>query len=591
MSVSGKTLSHVLRMTILTLVILVGTAGQSDCWAQYSVKAQFDVKVPMRDGTMLSCDIYRPDTTGKFPVLLQRTPYGNYGPEQGYRYASKGYVVVMQDVRGKNDSDGKFNPFVNEITDGYDSQQWCGTQSWSNGKVGTYGGSYVGATQWLPARMANEHLSCMFTVVAASDYYRHWIYSGGVFAHSFNTMWGALSVSARVGQNMAAEPLDWDAVFNTLPMKNIPEALGRNVPWFGDWLAHPLYDEYWQKLSITPTYDKISVPVFHIGGWYDIFLEGTLENFAGMTARGATEKARAGQRLIIGPWFHGSTGSRKSGQVDFGAEAELDSDGLQLRWFDHWLKGEDNGVADEKPVKLFVMGENRWREFETWPPATAREQEFFLHADIAANSLLGDGRLDNKAPVGGENVDSYRYDPSDPVPTLGGNDCCRETIVTEGPYDQRLLELRHDVLVYTSEPLESELVVTGAVKMVLWAASSAVNTDFCAKLVDVDPTGKAINITFGILRAPMRNGLDKWEELDPGKPYEMTIELRPTANTFLPGHRVRLEVTSSNFPRFARNLNTAGMMDRGKEEMIVADQQVFHDKKHPSRLILSVLPR
>ncbi len=580
-----------LRLTILTFILLAGAFSPDICWSQSRVKAQFDVKVPMRDGTLLSCDIYRPDTTGQFPVLLQRTPYGNFSPDLGYRYARKGYVVVMQDVRGKNDSDGKFHPFVNETTDGYDSQKWCGTQSWSNGKVGTFGGSYVGATQFLPARLANEHLGCMFAVVAASDYYRHWVYSGGAYALSVNTMWGALSVSARVGQNMSAEPLDWEEIFNTLPLKNIPDALGRNVPWYGEWLEHPLYDQYWQELSIARNYEKITVPAYHIGGWYDIFLEGTLENFAGITARGATEKARKGQRLIIGPWFHGTTGKRESGQVDFGAEAELDYDGLQQRWFDHWLKGEDNGVGDEKPVKLFVMGENKWREFDAWPPADAAEQEFFLHADKAANSLLGEGRLDSKAPGGKEIVDSYRYDPADPVPTLGGNDCCRETIVTQGPYDQQMLELRNDILVYTSEPLEQELVVTGPVKMVLWAASSAVNTDFCAKLVDVDPNGKALNITFGILRAPMRNGLDKWEELQPGKPYELTIELRPTANTFLPGHRIRLEVTSSNFPRFARNLNTTGMADGGKTEMIVANQQVFHDRKHPSRLVLSVLPR
>ncbi len=590
MRVSGKIISQAFLFAAFTFVLVVSVENRSSYAAQYRVKARFDVKVPMRDGTLLSCNIFRPDTAGKFPVLLQRSPYGSYSPDVGYRYAKKGYVVVMQDVRGKNNSDGKFYPFVNEIEDGYDTQQWCGTQSWSNGKVGTFGGSYVAATQWLPARLANEHLSCMFTVVAASDFYRHWIYSGGVFAHSFNTMWGALSVSARVGQSMDTQPLDWDAVFKTLPLENIPEALGRSVPWHGEWLNHPLYDDYWRELSFTHTYDKIPVPVFHVGGWYDIFIEGTLENFTGMQALGATEKARSGQRLIVGPWFHGSTGSRKSGQVDFGAEAELNIGQLQQRWFDYWLLGEDNGVAEEKPVKLFMMGENKWREFDSWPPAVAAPKEFFIHADQAANSFLGAGSLDRDAPAGSEHVDSYRYNPADPVPTLGGNDCCRETIVTEGPYDQRLLELRNDVLVYTSEPLEEALVVAGPVRMVLWAASSAVNTDFCAKLVDVDPTGKAINITFGILRAPMRNGLDKWEELEPGKPYEMTIELRPTANMFLPGHRVRLEVTSSNFPRFARNLNTAGKGYEGKEEMVIADQQVFHDKDHPSRLIMSVLP-
>jgi len=577
-------------MSILSLLCAISVAAAAEI-AQYKVRAEFDVKVPMRDGTLLSADIYRPDASGQFPVLLERTPYGNYDPDGGYSWARRGYVMVLMDVRGKCDSDGRFIPFVNEIEDGYDSQQWCGVQPWSNGKVGTLGGSYVGLTQWFPARLANEHLACMYTVVAASDLYRHWIYDGGAFALSFDSMWGALSIPARVGQDMNAQPLDWNALFGSLPLSKIPEALGRNVPWYAEWLAHPLYDDYWKKYSVSTTYDKIRVPAFSLGGWYDVFLKGTIENFCGMREKGATPEARSGSRLVIGPWFHGSTGGRKSGQVDSGPQGAFDETSSVARWCDYWLKGEKNGLDAEKPVRLFVMGENVWRDFDSWPPAGAVKTDFFLHAKKGANSLMGDGSLDGRPPAGKERPDSYRYDPSDPVPTLGGNDCCRETIVTAGPYDQRPVELRNDVLVYTSAPLDKDLTVIGPISVELWIASSASNTDFTAKLVDVDQSGKAINISSGILRAPLRNSLERWEELVPGQPTRLVIELTPTANTFQAGHCVRLEVSSSDFPRYDRNLNTPGPAFSGKTEYKIADQQVFHDKERSSRLILPVMPR
>lgn len=579
---------RVAAVCVLLAAVLFGAVTALYAGPRYEVKAVFDVKVPMRDGTLLSTDIYRPDGEGRWPVLLMRTPYNNFGPETGYWYAERGYAVVLQDVRGKYDSNGEFYPFEHEATDGYDTQAWCAEQPWSNGKLGTFGGSYVGATQWLPAPLAHESLTCMAPVVAASDFYRHWIYDGGVFALSFNTMWGALSISARVGQDMGAEPIDWDQLFRVLPLSEIPSMLGRRVPWYAEWLAHPLYDDYWKSRSVARTYEKIKAPAYNMGGWYDVFLEGTMENFAGMRTRGGSSQAREGSRLLIGPWFHGSFGSIESGQVNFGPEAALSSRDLQLEWFDYWLKGEDNGLADKPPVKLFVMGDNEWREFESWPPDSSTPVSYFFHSERGANSLLGDGRLDRMAPSGEEKVDSYIYDPSNPVPTLGGNDCCREAIVTEGPYDQRPVERRDDVLVYTSAELAKPMTVIGSVELKLHAASSAANTDFTAKLVDVYPDGRAINITGGILRAPQHQGLDTWNELTPGKRYEFTIHLRPTANTFLPGHRLRVEISSSNFPRYARNLNTPGAGIADKTEMVSASQQVFHSEGAASRIILPV---
>jgi len=580
-----------LSLLIFSLLLSLGIPAvlPADENGLYRVKAQFDVKVPMRDGVLLSSDIYRPDTSGAFPVILERTPYNNFNPDAGYYFAARGYAVVLQDVRGKCDSDGSFYPLVNEAQDGYDAQTWCGTQPWSSGKVGTMGGSYVGATQWLPAALGNPHLVCMFPYVAAGDYYDHWIYDGGAFALSFNTMWGALSISARVGQDMDAQPIDWDELLRCLPVKDIPGLLGRKVPWFADWLAHPLDDGYWKALCVARRYEQIKAPACNVGGWYDVFIKGTIGNFTGMRERGGTQAARGGQRLIVGPWFHTSPSRTELGEVDFGPRAAVNLRDIQLRWFDYWLKGESNGLDAEAPVRLFLMGENRWREFGSWPPRGAVTREFYFHSSKGANSLFGDGTLDTRQPSKKERVDTFRYDPADPAPTLGGNNCCRETIVTEGPYDQRPIERRDDVLVYSSEPLQEPLTTVGPVEVKLWAASSAVNTDFTAKLVDVHPSGRAINISSGILRAPLRNGFDTWQELEPGRPYEFTITLTPTAITFLAGHRIRVEISSSDFPRFDRNLNTPGANIAEKTGMVTADQQVFHDPGRPSCIRLPVL--
>jgi putative CocE/NonD family hydrolase len=428
----------------------------------------------------------------------------------------------------------------------------------------------------------------MSPVVASSDLYRNWIWDSGAYALSFNTMWGALSISARVGQDMGAEPIDWDQLFRVLPLREIPALMGRNVPWYSTWLDHPLYDDFWKEQSVHRQYEQIKAPAFNVGGWYDVFLNGTLENYAGMRERGGSQEAREGGRLVIGPWFHGSTGDSKSGQINFGAAAAYDEQGPGLAWFDYWLKGKQSDLLNAPPVHLFVMGENEWRDFENWPPEGTTPVSYYLHARKGANSLLGDGTLSTKEP-GKEVTDMFTYDPSNPVPTLGGNDCCRETIVTEGPYDQRPVERRDDVLVYSSSELSEPVTVIGPVEVKLWAASSAVNTDFTAKLVDVYPDGRAINITSGILRAPHRDGLDTWNELEPNKPYEFTIELRPTANTFLAGHMIRLEISSSNFPRYDRNLNTTGAEIADKTEMVVANQQVFHTKTMASRIILPVM--
>jgi putative CocE/NonD family hydrolase len=572
------------------IILAAGLGLAQSPKTQFTVKTAFDVRIPVRDGITVSADIYRPDTAAKFPVLLERTPYDNYGPKGAYFYASRGYVVVLVDVRGKYDSEGKFSPLVNEANDGYDVQDWCAKQAWSNGKLGTMGGSYVGFTQWIAAPLAHPALTCMAPVVAPSNLYRYWFYPGGAFALSLNTMWGAVAIYGRTDQSMEKEPLDWDATFRILPLGKIPEKIGRSgATWYRDWLQHPQEDEYWKKISVAGQYDKIKVPALGIGGWYDIFIEGTLENFAGMRKSGATPEARGGQKLIIGPWFHGSTGQAgKIGEVDFGSQSGLDDDEVQLRWFDFWMKGVQNGIDKEPPLKLFLMGENKWYTFKDWPVENSAPRDFYLHSAKGANTLFGDGNLDSVKPSKKEKPDRFVYNPADPVPTLGGNDCCRPKIVLEGPYDQRGIERRDDVLIYTTAPLKKPVAAVGPVEVKLWAASSAENTDFTAKLVDVYPDGRAINICDGILRVPYREGFDKWVPLKPDEPAPMTIRLQPTANVFLPGHAIRVEISSSSFPRYDRNLNTAGNNLMEKKDFVTANQQVLHDEKHPSALVLTV---
>ena len=326
------------------------------------------------------------------------------------------------------------------------------------------------------------------------------------------------------------------------------------APYFVDWLAHPSYDDYWKQVSIEDHFSQITVPIFHIGAWYDIFLGGSLRNYLGIKARGGSEEARRGQRLMVMVGGHAGPGPR-IGEVDFGRDSVVNEDDLTLRWYDYLLKGVKNGLESEKPVKLFVMGKNVWREEDDWPLARARNTRFYLHSQGKANSLSGDGTLSTSQPAS-EHADQYVYDPADPVPTRGGPLCCDAEHLAAGAVDQRPVEARSDVLVYSTPPFKEDFEVTGPVSVELYASSSAVDTDFTAKLVDVWPNGFAQNLTEGILRARYRNSPERVEFMNPGETYKLTLDLWATSNVFLKGHKLRLEISSSNFPRFDRNLNT-----------------------------------
>ena len=579
--------------------------------SEQTIIVEKNVGVPLRDGVVLRADIYRPAAAGTYPVLLQRTPYNkNLNVISTMlldvmRAASEGYVVVIQDSRGRYASEGEFYTFRDDILDGYDTVEWCAVQSWSNGNVGMYGASYVGATQWLATIAQPPHLKAIFPLITASHYHEGWAYQGGAFALGFNESWTMTFLAPDTLQRLlrtkpaAAERLaalmqgvdDMCQWFRHVPLKDFP-LFQDAAPYFYDWLAHPDDDDYWAQWNIEQHYSKIRIPACNLGGWYDIFLGGTLRNYTGMREQGATLEARNGQRLIIGPWQHAWPPNNVVGEVNYGLSSTalaMDIDGLQLKWFDYWLKGKQNGLLDEPPVRLFVMGENRWRSENEWPLARTQYTKYYLHSDGKANSLNGNGSLSPQPPRG-EPADVYVSDPRSPVPTKGGGLCCWPAELPGGAHDQRTIEARTDVLVYTTPVLERDVEVTGPVTLTLFAATSAVDTDFTGKLVDVHPDGFARNLTDGILRARYRESRAQGTLLKPSEVYEYTIDLWATSNVFKAGHRIRLEIASSNFPRFDRNPQT-GEQSREATRLEPALQHVFHDELRPSHVVLPLIPR
>lgn len=567
----------------------------------HEVKVEFNVPVAMRDGVVVSADIYRPAGEGRFPAILYRTPYSN-NTEQAIEtsrwFAARGYVFLYQDVRGKFDSQGDFYPFRHEPDDGYDMDEWIGKQAWFSGKIGTMGGSYAGYTQWAQALRGSKYLAAMAPQFTTPDIHGNWFYIDGAFNYAFALSWGAIMIDGQVNQS-TGNAVDMAAIYRTLPIAAAPRAAGHRAPHYQDWISHPTRDAYWNDISYENGYERIQVPMLSIGGWYDIFLRGTLQDDVEVRRQAGAE-ARAGKRMMIGPWIHGASTRNNAGPgqparkdaVDFGPHADVDLQKLYLRWFDYWLKGIDNGVREEPPVKLFVMGENVWRHEAEWPLKRARPTKYYLSSGGRANTLDGDGRLSTQ-PAAGRTAatNNYIYDPNDPVPTLGGTSCCA-ALTSVGPMDQRPVEKRQDVLVFTTEPMKETVEVTGPVTLTLYAATTAKDTDWTAKLVDVAPDGFARNVQEGILRARYREtrGERAGSLLQPGKVYEYQIDLWSASNAFLPGHRIRLEISSSNFPHFDRNLNTGEDPATG-DRIEVATQTIHHSKQYPSHLVLPIVPR
>lgn len=557
----------------------------------YQVIAQTGVRVKMRDGVSLAADIYRPKAEGRFPVLLIRTPYNRKDAATGIFLASHGYVVVEQDTRGRFESEGEFCPFKHEANDGYDTIEWAAALPYSDGRVGMFGGSYVGATQMLAASSNPPHLVGIFPYVTAAEYYEGWTYEGGALMQWFASSWTSGLIVDTVTKKTAAAARSRDWVerlpVDAYQLLNLPSPM-EVAPYFRDWVEHESNDEFWRKVKVSDHYGKMNIQALHAGGWHDIFSGGSIRNYINLRKEAPTEQARNGQRLLMGPWAHAATSPEgKIGDVTFGAQAVLDMNGTILKWYDFVMKGKKNEFASDAPVRIFVMGDNVWRDEKEFPLARTAYTKYYLHAEKGANSASGDGAISTAMPRGGK-PDVFEYDPANPVPTIGGRLCCGG--LPPGPADQRPNESRSDVLVYSTPPLQRDVEVTGFITAELYAATSARDTDFTAMIVDVDPSGYARFLGDGILRARFRNSTAQAEPIEPGKIYKYTIDLWATSNVFKAGHRIRVYISSSNFPRFNRNLNT-GEKTFGATRMEKARQTIYHDAEHPSAIVLPVIPR
>jgi uncharacterized protein len=576
------------------------------------ITLQKNVPAEMRDGATLMSNVYRPADAGEYPVLLTRLPYGKDLPLgtsvlDPAKAAEAGYIVVVQDVRGRYRSEGRFVPFVNEYEDGYDTVEWAAGLPGSDGSVGMYGLSYFGKTQWHAAVMKPPSLKSMVPGVTWGNHLNGVQMRGGVQEVGLMHYWAQTALTldlmfrryagdrGRIGEKLSELVDTIDTLlagggYDVLPLADLlnPHEL---VPFVEGGFERGVDHEDWEYLNIEGKYENINAPTFHLGGWYDCFIGETLRQYAAMKERSREAGMRPPQ-LMVGPWTHGEFGSTQ-GDLDFGIGSSglfLDYRGdltdAHLRWFDATLKGDQSALEDSPPVRVFVMGENRWRGYAEWPVPGSREEEWYLRSG---------GWLRREAGGAGDEPARYAYDPDDPVPTVGGSILMAD-IHRPGPRDQREIEGRPDVLLYTSPTLESPYTVLGPVYVTLFAASSAPDTDFVVRLVDVYPDGRAMWVADGILRASARESYPAPgvirpvapSPIEPGEIYEYVIDLWATGLTFLPGHRIRVEITSSSHPRWERNLNTGeSTLESSRTE--VARQRIFHDAGRPSRITLTVV--
>lgn len=592
---------------LLSMVLLAQAPGP--------VRLEPNVMVPMRDGVRLATDLYFP-TAGKgpWPVILVRTPYNKTSPRQADQLrtmAAAGYVVAGQDVRGKNQSEGQVRIQADDLDDGYDTVDWLSKQPWSTGKIGTTGCSYPGEVQIFLAKRHHPAHAAMIPAAAAGPARNLAIINGG--AYELALMFGWLRVNggkvhlqpapgtpdslvalsrAFLSARLDLPPADFQSAWRTLPLAE----MNRRVPYPPtDWeqfVTHGPRDPWWKQFSLLEPTDTIATPALHIGSWYDYGVTETLEYLKRFRATGADQRTRDGQHVIIAPTAHcefeRATEHTIVGKRDVG-DARFDFAGTYLRWFDYWLKGIDNGIAAEPRVRYYVMGRNEWRTATDWPLPTMRPTRFYLRSDGRANSRFGSGALSLEPPRT-EPADQFTYDPATPVPSKGGALCCTGTPdAPPGAFDQSDVEVRNDVLVYSTPPLDQGIELTGPIEADLYVSSSARDTDFTVKLIDVYPDGTAYNVQEGILRARYREGFDREVLMEPGTVYPIRVNVHSTSNYFGPGHRIRVEVSSSNFPRFDRNLNTGGANSRDTT-MVVARNVIHHSARYPSHLVLPVVP-
>lgn len=541
---------------------------------------ELNVKTPMRDGAKLSTDIYRPAAPGRYPVVLVRTPYvkavANYDAQACF-WAAGGYAFAVQDVHGRGDSDGDFYPFEREAKDGHDTIEWLGVQSWSTGKVGMVGGSYLGWTQVYAATEPSRYLAAIVPTVTPPDPDRNFPVSLGVPMPAGGAWLAGLDGHAN---QKLDEALLVDA-HEALPSREFDRVMGRDLKAWKDWIDNIGAKSYWEALGYQSKLAASKVPMLHVSGWYDDVLVGTTENYQLMTTGKNSPSNR--QSMIIGPWTHSGRGKRRIADIDFGPQAEEDLDVVAKAWFDFWLKGDQADFDTRAPVRVFAMGRNTWINATQWPIEGTSFVKYYLRSNGKANSRHGDGRLERRPPRT-ETPDQFNYDPRNPIPYMSTESWHQ----VGGPDDFSAIEERSDMLVYTSDPLMKPLLVCGPVRMRVFASTSARDTDWTAKLLDVHPDGKAIRLADGIVRARFRNGHDTERLITPGKVEAYDIDLWSTCTEFAAGHRIRVEVASSAFGKFDRNLNTGGRLGH-EVEPVVATQTIFHQKGLESHILLPIV--
>jgi putative CocE/NonD family hydrolase len=566
-----------------------------------------NVMVPMPDGVRLATNMYFPRDKGadKYPTVLVRLPYDKdrYGEaiQIANFFAGKGYVVAVQDMRGKFASEGEFTPSKDDGVDGSATVDWIARQPWSNGRVGTFGCSALGEAQILLARMRNPHHTALIAQgaggamgSAAGRYTYFGQFEGGIFELASGFGWFLDNGSKRPGFHDKRAAVDMGKAIWDLPSIGLVQRYRQDPTDYEDFLSKPLADPYWRGLGYVADEDRFATPALIVNSWQDQTVAETLVLSEVMKRNADTEAARTHHHVIIGPGNHcnfvEAGDKREVGQIPLGPQSQQPYWEWFLAWFDYWLRDQKDGLPQLPPYKFYVMGEDRWIESEQWPPQAVQYQNWYLGGEAAANSVRGKGSLQPVAPAPGQPTqDELVYDPLKPVRTLGGPICCTgnpEEI--QGPADQRTIEEREDVLVYTSPPLEKGLRIAGPLKADLYVSSSAKDTDFTAKLVDVWPDGRAYNVQEGALRMRYREGYTSPALLQPGEVYRVTVDMRAIAHYFAPGHRVRLQVSSSNFPRLERNLNTGGN-NYDETHPVVAHNRVLRSAEHPSALVLPVL--
>ncbi|MEW6745826.1 MAG: CocE/NonD family hydrolase [Planctomycetota bacterium] len=554
----------------------------------HEVIVEHKVMIPMGDGIKLAADVHRPRAAGRYPAILIRTPYNRAteGATKGAFYARRGYAVVAQDCRGRFESEGRWFPLENEMDDGSDTIDWIAAQPWCDGRVGMIGGSYVGWVQWYAAKSGNPHLQAIVPQVSPPDPHENIPYEGGVFL--LGAAWCAKVLDFMQGGGTGIPALDWNRVLATLPLGDLDVMLGVQDSFLDEWLSHPPDDaDYWDPLCYQTHFEEMTVPALHISGWFDGDQPGALQNFTGMRERAATEEARKAQYLVMGPWGHAFNVTRQLGDVDLGAEAVVDLDSFTLRFFDCYLKGIENGIEDEEKVLVFVMGENRWHREKSWPLPQTTFTKLYLQSGGKAQRRDGDGVLVLENLRGEAPPDIYRYDPAQLPESLADfNDLAGSSATA----DFAALPDRDDVLDYTSPPLASPVELTGPLATVLSVATDAADTDFAASIFHLTPDGKMRVIGAGIQRVRYRLGPRTDAPVPPNEIVSVTIDCWASSIRLEKGDRIRLQVSSTAFPGFARHLNTLEPIATAREP-VVATNSVYHDATRPSYVVLPVIPR